>query len=95
MAQVLFDKTVYMDRLKVAGIPDDQARAHADAMDEALKESVATKADIAELRASTQAGFSAVRADIAALEARLTVRMGIGAVAIVSFLTAIKFFGHG
>lgn len=44
--QILFDKLVYMDRLKAAGIAEDQARAHADAMDEALREAVATKADL-------------------------------------------------
>ncbi len=44
--QILFDRLAYMDRLKRAGIPDDQARAHAEAMDEALRESVATKRDL-------------------------------------------------
>jgi hypothetical protein len=45
--QILFDKLRFIDRLKSAGIDDNQARAHAEAMDEALRESVATKLDIA------------------------------------------------
>jgi hypothetical protein len=44
---ILFDKLRFIDRLKRAGIDDDQARAHAEAMDEVLRESVATKLDIA------------------------------------------------
>ena len=52
--QILFDKLVYMDRLKAAGIAEEQARAHADAMDEALREAVATKADIRELKSDNR-----------------------------------------
>jgi hypothetical protein len=45
--QILFDRLRFIDRLKRAGIDDNQARAHAEAMDEALHESVATKLNIA------------------------------------------------
>ena len=72
--QILFDKLTYMDRLKAAGIAEDQARAHAEAMHEALRESVATKADLL------------------ALEQRLTIRMGVIGVAIVAILASLKFF---
>jgi hypothetical protein len=47
--QLLFDKLAYIDRLKRAGISEDHARAHADAMDEAFRESIATKPDIVRL----------------------------------------------
>jgi hypothetical protein len=50
--QVLFNKLAYVDRLTRAGISDEQARAHAEGIDEALRESVATKLDIAELKAA-------------------------------------------
>ena len=43
---ILFDKLVYIDRLKRAGIDDNQARAHAEAMNDALRESVPTKSDL-------------------------------------------------
>jgi hypothetical protein len=79
--QVLFDKLIYMDRLKAAGIAEDQARAHAEAMHEALRESVATKADLL-----------ALRTDLLALEQRLTIRMGVIGVAIVAILASLKFF---
>jgi hypothetical protein len=47
--QLLFDKLAYVDRLIKAGIDEAQARAHAEAMEEALRESVATKTDIERL----------------------------------------------
>jgi hypothetical protein len=84
--QILFDKLVYIDRLKRAGITDDQARAHAEAMDEALRESVVT--------------VPIFRTEITRLENRiellgrdLTVRMGVIAVALFAALAGIKFFG--
>jgi hypothetical protein len=46
---ILFDRLAFIDRLKRAGIEDNQARAHAEVVEEALREGVATKADIARL----------------------------------------------
>jgi hypothetical protein len=45
--QISFDKQVYIGRLKRAGIAEDQARAHADAVEKALREIVAARADVA------------------------------------------------
>lgn len=84
--QLLFDRLAYMDRLTRAGIPEDQARAHADAMHEALGESVATKGDVAALRIYLDTR-------LAQLETKLTVRMGVGAVALFAALASLKFFG--
>jgi hypothetical protein len=50
MTQVLFDKLTYMDRLTRAGVDESQARAHAEAMEEALRDSVATKSDVLMLK---------------------------------------------
>jgi hypothetical protein len=47
---ILFDRLAYLDRLKRAGIPDDHARAHAEAMDAALRASTATKCDLESLK---------------------------------------------
>ena len=50
MATMTFDKLAYIDRLKAAGFAEPQARAMADGLDQALREEVATKSDIATLR---------------------------------------------
>ena len=49
MSTVTFDKLAFVDTLTKGGIPEDQARAQADALDAAFRDSVATKADIAAL----------------------------------------------
>jgi hypothetical protein len=83
---ILFDKLAYIDRLKRAGIDDNQARAHAEAMDEALRESVVTKADL--------------RSEITSLETKIdlavrdmTIRTGAMLIALFAALASIKFFG--
>ena len=83
---ILFDKLAYIDRLKRAGIDDNQARAHAEAMDEALRESVVTKADL--------------RSEITRLETKIdlavrdmTIRTGAMLIALFAAHASIKFFG--
>ncbi len=44
-----FDRLLYIDRLKDAGIDEATARAHAEALREALQDSVATKGDLRDL----------------------------------------------
>lgn len=50
MTTMTFDRLAYVDRLKAAGFAEPQARAMADGLDQALREEVATKTDIATLR---------------------------------------------
>jgi len=89
----LFDRLRYIDRLTAAGIAEDQARAHADAMQDALREGVATKNDINDLRTAMKSDFAAVRSELQAVEYRLTVRGGLVAAAVVAILASLKFFG--
>ena len=79
--QLLFDKLAYVDRLIKSGINEGQARALSDALDEALRESVATKSDIAGLRSEIQL---AVR----------DLKIWVGSIAVLLFgaLVAVRFF---
>jgi hypothetical protein len=79
MTDLLFDKLAYKDKLTASGIPEAHARALGDAMDEALRESVATKP------------FLETR--LAQLETRLSLRMGAIVAAGVAILIGVKFFG--
>jgi hypothetical protein len=63
--QVLFDRLAYVDRLKAGSFTKQQARAAADALGDALVETVATKADMA-----------SVKADILQLETKFEARFG-------------------
>ena len=81
--QLLFDKLAYIDRLTKAGIDEAQARAHAEAMEEALRESVATRSDIARLEHKIEL---AIR----------DLKIWTGSIAVLLFgaLVAVRFFVH-
>ena len=75
MTVIAFDKLAYVDRLTSSGIAEKDARAHADGLDIALRETVATKADLKDLdvalRADLKAEITGVRNDLKAVEVSL------------------------
>ena len=77
-----FDKLVYVERLQASGFSEPQAKGAAEALDGALKDTVATKHDIELLRYEMQQ-----------MEYRITTRLGVMIVAGISILAAIRFFG--
>ena len=83
-----FDKLAYIDALSNGGFSPEQARVHANALDNALRDSVATKDDVTNLRQD----IVLVRKDMELLEQRITIKMGAMIIALGGFLTAIKFF---
>ena len=72
-----FDTLTHARRLKEAGVDEDQAEAHAEAVRDAITEGAATKA-----------GIAAVRTDIVRLETRMTVRFYGMAAGIVALTVA-------
>jgi hypothetical protein len=74
-SQVLFDRLAYVDRMKAASFTEQQARGAADALGEALTETVATKSDLkdhrTELQAEMKTGFAQVATQIAESKAAL------------------------
>ena len=88
MATLTFDKLAYVDRLQAAGVGERAARALADGLDQALREEVATRTDLAAVKTELAADIAAVRtelgADIAAVRTELkgdiaAVRMDLAA----------------
>jgi hypothetical protein len=61
---IIFDRTRYTDKLRDNGVDEKTARAHSDALDGALRDAVATKTDLLELKTE-------LKTDIAELEARM------------------------
>lgn len=78
MSSVTFDKLAYLETLKASGIPEPQARARAHALDDALRDSVATREDVARLEAL-----------IRETELRLTVKLGAMLAASVAIVAAL------
>ena len=72
MATVTFDKLAYVDRLTAAGVDEGQARALAVGLDQALREEVATKADIGAVRTDLAAVRHELKADVDALRQEVT-----------------------
>ena len=67
MSTVTFDTLKYAEALKSAGVPDVQAKAQAEALADALRQGgqdLATKADIAELKAELKADIAKLQIDI-------------------------------
>lgn len=102
MATLTFDKLAYVDRLQAAGMGEREARALADGLDQALREEVATKTDLAAVRTDLaavrtelKADIAAVRVDMAAMKhdmLRWMVGMAFGQVALT--VTLIRFLPH-
>jgi galactitol-specific phosphotransferase system IIC component len=61
VATLTFDKLAYVDRLKAAGMGEREARALAEGLDQALREEVATKSDLASVKTDLAADIAAVR----------------------------------
>lgn len=71
MTTMTFDKLAYIDRLKAAGFAEPQARAMADGLDQALREEVATKSDIAGLRNEIDLLRAELRTELGTLRGEL------------------------
>jgi hypothetical protein len=102
MTTMTFDKLAYIDRLKAAGFAEPQARAMADGLDQALREEVATKSDLAVLRAELQGLF---RSEMGGLKGELLAAMKADKVDFLKWVvmlivgqtavfTALKLLGH-
>jgi hypothetical protein len=87
---IAFDRLAYIDRLKEAGFDDKQACAQADALDAALRDSVATKADVREaelrLEAKIETTAANLRADIARWLFAAVIAIGGLVLAAVKFM---------
>jgi hypothetical protein len=87
-----------------AGFPQDKAEAVSQTIFDAIRDNVATKADVELVRHDLTATGQALRGDVALvrsdletrlaqLETRLSVRMGAMVTAAVAILVGVKFFG--
>ena len=92
MTAPIFDTLRYARRLEKAGVEPGQAEAMAEALAVEFVPNVATKADLANAVSELKAWFKTeLKAEIAALEARLTWRLLGGVTVIVGLaVTLIK-----
>jgi len=94
---ILFDTLEYARRLRQAGLSEQQAEGHAQALAAVMTDSIATKQDLRELELRIDARFSQqeavfdarLDARLADLERRLTLRMGGIMVAGIGAVSAL------
>jgi hypothetical protein len=86
-----FDTLSFARRLKQAGLPEARAEAIADATRELVVQDVATKGDIAALKADMAALEQRLAASIETQGLRLTIRLGgLIAIGVAVFAAIIK-----
>jgi hypothetical protein len=105
MTTMTFDKLAYIDRLKAAGFAEPQARAMADGLDQALREEVATKSDLAALLAEFRSDLGLLRGNMGGLKGELLAAMKADKIDFLKWVvmlivgqtavfTALKLLGH-
>jgi hypothetical protein len=86
VATLTFDKLAYVDRLKAAGVGEREARALAEGLDQALREEVATKSDLAAVKADLTAEIAAAKHDVLRWMVGLAFAQAGLTVALIRFL---------
>lgn len=80
MSTITFDTLKFVTRLEQAGVSREQAAAIAEAQKEAFAEAldtnIATRAGLAEVKSELKADVTAMRAEMQAMEMRLTIKLG-------------------
>jgi hypothetical protein len=88
-APLTFDRLAYIDRLRQAGVGENEARAHADALDAALRDTVATKADVNNLELRLEAKIETTAAN---LEVEIVRWLFVSQIALAGVLPAAMKF---
>ena len=76
-------------KLRDAGVPQDQAEAHAEAAREFIMIELATRQDLLALRQDMAVSTQTLQASIDNLSLRMTVRMGVMLAAAVTLLGVV------
>lgn len=84
-----FDSLGYAKHLRDAGVPQDQAEAHAEAARQFIMAELATRYDLGVLRNDLDVVRRELETKIDTLSMRLTIRMGVMVAAGVAALAAI------
>ena len=90
MNAITFDKLAYVEALQASGFDQEQAAAQANALDTALRETVATKSDISDVQHEIELArheIELARRDIQNVETRLD-----GKITLLQWMLALVIF---
>ncbi len=88
---VTFDTLKFVETLREAGVPEAQAKAMSQAMRDAHETAeLVTRRDLREATTTIGADIQTLRADLRAIEPRLTIRLGGIVVVALGAFTALS-----
>ncbi len=91
MATVGFDTLKFVETLREAGVPEAQAKAMSHAMRDAHETAeLVTRGDLREAATTIGADIQTLRAELRAIEPRLTIRLGGIVVVALGAFTALS-----
>lgn len=95
-AAVAFDTLKFVEKLEAAGVSHAQAKATAEAFAEATSQELATKADLAAVKAELKADIATVKAEVELAKRDLKIWFGsVMVVAVGVILAAIRYLPAG
>ena len=77
MTAITFDTLPYIKKLRKAGVPDKQAEVHVEVTTDIMKNHIATKDDLQNLKASIHCDMNNLKSELKQDIANLTVKMGL------------------
>lgn len=89
-----FDTLAYANKLKIAGVPERQAEAHAEAIAELVTDHLATKRDLKELELRLDAKLQKLSLQIKELELRMIIKLGVMVVGSMTLLVVLLKLFH-
>jgi len=93
MSAITFDTLGYFEKLKSAGVPEEQAKVQVEVFREVVEDKLATKRDLKELELAVKRDLKelelATKRDLKELEYRMTIRLGSIIAAAVAILAAL------
>jgi hypothetical protein len=89
MSSTTFDTLGYFEKLKAAGMPEEQAKVVANTMREVVEERLATKADLRELEIRLETRLDIRLAELKNDLLRWVLGIAVGQVAIIVALFAV------
>jgi hypothetical protein len=89
MSSATFDTLGYFEKLKAAGVPEEQAKAQIDVIRQIIDDKLATRRDLKELELTIKQEIKDVRTELKELEYRLTIRLGGMMAASIAIVAAL------
>lgn len=87
MSTLIFNSLAYFEKLRSAGVTEEQAKVHAEAMNELVDDKLATKEDLLLLKED-------LRKEIELLKKDLIIKLGSMIMGSISLLYILLRFGH-